>query len=110
MKAFEIADIVSQQEQSGRLYHEFLRVEAMSAGLYVLTAGSADLQEPHTEDEAYYIVSGKASIRVGNEDRPVEAGSLVFVPAGIEHHFHSITEDLRTLVFFAPAEDTANAG
>jgi len=28
----------------------------------------------------------------------------VFVPAGVEHHFHSITAELRILVVFAPAE------
>jgi len=29
---------------------------------------------------------------------------VVFVQANIEHRFHTITEDLTILVFFAPAE------
>ena len=37
------------------------------------------------------------------------AGSVIFAPPGLPHRFHSITEDLRLLVFFAPAEGTANA-
>jgi mannose-6-phosphate isomerase-like protein (cupin superfamily) len=41
-------------------------------------------------------------IKVGNEDRPINEGSIVFVGTGVEHHFHSITEDLTVLVFFAP--------
>jgi mannose-6-phosphate isomerase-like protein (cupin superfamily) len=49
-------------------------------------------------------VGGRAAIRVGEEDRPVAPGSAVFVPAGVEHHFHSITVELRVLVIFAPAE------
>lgn len=36
----------------------------------------------------------------------VEPGSLIFVAANIEHRFHTITEDLTVLVFFAPAEST----
>jgi quercetin dioxygenase-like cupin family protein len=38
------------------------------------------------------------------EDRAVESGTVVFVAANVEHHFHSISEDLKILVFFAPAE------
>ena len=104
MEAFTIPKLLAAREQSGELYHEFLRVAAMSAGVYQLVVGSTDPQEPHTEDELYYVVQGRAQIRVGNEDADVEAGSLVFVAANVEHRFHTIQEDLTVLVFFAPAE------
>lgn len=104
MDAFTLSDLIATREQSGELYHEFLHVPAMSAGVYQLAAGSVDPQEPHTEDELYYVVQGRAEIRVGNEDVSVEAGSLVFVAANVEHRFHTISEDLTVLVFFAPAE------
>lgn len=101
---FTLSDLMATREQSGELYHEFLRVPAMSVGIYQLAADSVDPQEPHTEDELYYIAQGRAQIRVDGEDMPIEAGSLVFVAANVEHRFHAITEDLTVLVFFAPAE------
>jgi mannose-6-phosphate isomerase-like protein (cupin superfamily) len=104
MDAFEIADLSARRRQTGRLYLEFLRVPACSAGVYELPAGATDLQKPHTEDEIYYVVKGRGAVRVGDEDRAVEAGTVVFVPANQPHHFHSIGEDLTLLVFFAPAE------
>jgi mannose-6-phosphate isomerase-like protein (cupin superfamily) len=104
MQAFKLAQLLSQQKSSDKLYLEFLRVPALSMGLYVLRAGGADPQSPHTEDEVYYVASGKAKIRVGEEDRNVEAGSIVYVEKNLEHHFHSIEEELKILVFFAPAE------
>jgi quercetin dioxygenase-like cupin family protein len=104
MDAFEISELITRQGQSGKAYLEFLRVASMSMGLYVLAAGSEDRQEPHTEDEAYYVVEGRAKMRVGNEDRVVSAGSIIFVAANVEHRFYSIEEDLKVLVFFAPAE------
>lgn len=104
MDAHELADLIARFDRPGQLYHEFLRVPSMSAGLYRLRAGAIDPQLPHTEDELYYVISGRGSIRVGAEDRSVAAGSSVFVPATIEHRFHSIEEDLIILVFFAPAE------
>jgi len=78
----------------------------MSAGVYVLTAGSNDPQKPHHQDELYYVVSGRARMRAGSEDGEVGPGSVIFVAAEVEHRFHEITEDLTVLVFFAPAEDS----
>jgi mannose-6-phosphate isomerase-like protein (cupin superfamily) len=76
----------------------------MSAGLYVLAAGATDLQQPHHEDEIYYVVRGKGRFRAGDEDREISAGSVLFVAAEVEHRFHDIVEELAMLVFFAPAE------
>jgi mannose-6-phosphate isomerase-like protein (cupin superfamily) len=90
--------------RSGERYQEFLRVPALSAGLYVLGVGETDPQRPHQEDEIYYVTSGRGMIRVGVEDRPIAAGSVVYVPPRVDHRFHSITEELRLLVVFAPAE------
>ena len=104
MQAYEIAQLISQRESSNRLYFEFLKVPDLSMGLYVLPAGGADPQSPHTEDEVYYVVSGRAQILVAEENRDVQAGSIVYVPKNVAHRFHSIEEDLTVLVFFAPAE------
>jgi mannose-6-phosphate isomerase-like protein (cupin superfamily) len=106
MDAFEISELYQRQQESGKLYLEFLRVPSMSAGLYVLPAGGVDPQNPHHEDEVYYIVSGRGRIMVGGEDRDVQAGSFIYVPAQVEHRFHTITEELHILVLFAPPEST----
>jgi mannose-6-phosphate isomerase-like protein (cupin superfamily) len=103
-----LADIEKERSASGKLYREFLRVPAMSAGVYVLPAGSSDPQKPHHEDELYYVVRGRARMRVGSkqagEDQPVSQGSVIFVAAEVEHRFYDIEEELAVLVFFAPAE------
>ncbi len=104
MDAFKQADLLVQQRQSSKLYLEFLRVPSMSMGIYTLPAGSTDPQPPHTEDEVYYVAYGRATIRVGSEDHDVVPGSIVYVPANVEHRFHDIIEELTVLVFFAPAE------
>ncbi|MCH8309940.1 MAG: cupin domain-containing protein [Chloroflexi bacterium] len=103
MDAFEFSELVRQQDQSGERYLEFLTVPTMSLGVYSLPAGGVDTQQPHTEDEIYYIVSGRSTISVDGEDRPVEPGSVVFVGAHVDHRFHTITEDMTILVVFAPA-------
>ena len=101
---FAISELEKQRTQAQKRYLEFLRIPAMSAGVYVLVAGSTDPQSPHKEDELYYVVRGRARMRAGAEDQAVSAGSVIFVAAGVEHRFYEIAEDLLVLVFFAPAE------
>lgn len=104
MQAFELGQLISRRETTNKLYLEFLKVPDLSVGLYVLPAGGTDPQSPHTEDEVYYVVSGKAQIMVADENREVRSGSIVYVEKHVAHHFHSIEEELTVLVFFAPAE------
>jgi len=102
-----VNDAEKQRQQSGKRYSEFLRVSAMSAGIYVLPSGGVDAQSPHKEDEMYYVVRGRARMRAGSEDEAVSGGSIIFVGAGVEHRFYEITEELMVMVFFAPAESEA---
>ena len=60
---------------------------------------------PHAEDEVYYVISGAGMIRVGDEDRPVQGGSIVYVEEKGSPSFSPITENLSILVFFAPARE-----
>ncbi len=104
MRAFDLDTLRAERDASGLLYLEFLRSPDLSVGLYELSAGGVDPQGPHTEDEVYYVVSGRATITVGDEDRPVGPGSVVFVEAGVVHRFHAIEERLVVIVVFGPAE------
>lgn len=104
MDAWELDDLEAARVASGRLYHEFISVPDLSGGLYVLEAGATDPQSPHTEDELYVVMSGRAKVAVGGDVRPITTGSVVFVAAGVEHTFHHIEERLVLLVMFGPAE------
>ena len=101
---FDIDQLEILRKISGKSYLEFLRVSSLSAGVYVLAAGSTDTQKPHREDEMYYVVRGRARMRVGGDEQAVAAGSIIFVAANVQHNFYDIAEELVVLVFFAPAE------
>jgi mannose-6-phosphate isomerase-like protein (cupin superfamily) len=104
--AFEVDHLLAELDRSGRLYHEFVRTHDLSVGLYRLAAGAKDPQGPHTEDEVYHVIRGRATITVGDDEQPVTAGSVVFVGADVVHRFHDIEEELVVLVVFGPAEYT----
>lgn len=102
-EVFAATDLLAQVSQQRR-YHEFLRSSAMSAGVYVLPVGAADQQRPHKEDEIYYVIRGKAKMKLGREERTVREGEVIFVEKNLEHRFFDIVEELALLVVFAPAE------
>ena len=104
MQTFQLTNLLQKVKQSHRPWLEFLRVASLSMGVYQLKAGQADPQQPHSEDEVYYVVSGRASFRAGFELQPVGPGALIYVERNVEHRFFDITEDLTVLVFFAPPE------
>lgn len=104
MKAYELSQLIREGAVSGRPYYEFLREPTLSMGLYMLPAGGVDRQRPHREDEVYVVLEGAGMITVGEEQRPVTRGSVVFVGRSVAHRFHDIREALTILVFFAPAE------
>jgi mannose-6-phosphate isomerase-like protein (cupin superfamily) len=103
-EVFALDQLLAKRLQAGRSYLEFLRVPAISAGVYVLPAGAPDPQQPHHQDEIYYVVRGKAKMRIGAEERSVGEGSVIFVEAGLEHRFFDVEEELVVLVVFAPEE------
>ncbi len=100
-RTFSLPQEIETQQSSGSPYREFLRVSTLSTGVYSLPAGANDLQAPHDEDELYYVVSGKARVRIEDEEKTVGPGSILYVPASAEHSFCEIEEDLTLLVFFA---------
>lgn len=102
MIAFALADVARDRRDSGRAYHQFISEGSLSLGLYELAAGADDPQQPHAEDEVYYVLSGRAKVTVADETRDVVPGDSVFVAATVGHRFHDIAEDLSLLVFFAP--------
>src|SRR5690242_17636870 len=104
MHIFEIQEVGEGMIAKGQTWKEFLSVPALSMGVYRLRAGQEDEQKPHTEDEVYYVVSGRVSFRAAGEERVVGPGTILFVERNVEHRFFDIVKDLTVLVFFAPAE------
>lgn len=104
MDSFAMSEVVAEHRHCRKQYLEFLQGDSMSVGVYELLAGGVDTQPPHIEDEVYYVTNGRGEVLVGEESQAVAPGAVIFVAAGVEHRFHSITEDLTLLVVFAPPQ------
>jgi mannose-6-phosphate isomerase-like protein (cupin superfamily) len=99
-KVFELPKLLEKKLAMDSPYFEFLRVPALSCGIYQLAVGAKDLQAPHDEDEVYVVISGRARVRLAETEREVGPGSILYVRATEEHSFIDIIEDMTLLVFF----------
>ncbi len=104
-QAFQIDELEKQLAAASGPYLEFLRRRGMSVGLYTVPVGGEDGQHPHSADEMYFVLRGRATLRVGDEDQAVGPGTVVSVDHGEEHRFVDITEELNLLVVFAPPDN-----
>lgn len=59
-----------------------------------------DLQQPHSRDEVYVVVSGTGEFMNDGERTTFTPGDFLFVPAGVEHRFENFTDDFSTWVIF----------
>lgn len=97
----DTSEVIAQLGDNDVAYKEFLRVPSLACGIYRLAAGSKDMQGPHDDDEVYYVMAGRARLRVGDADREVGPGTVLYVRATAEHSFFEIEEDMTLLVLFA---------
>ena len=104
---FEVMDLLEQLQARGQPYHEFLRRDTLSAGLYHLAPGQPDPQRPHTEDEVYYVLGGEGAIEIAGDVTPVRPGSVIFVAKQVPHRFLDYHQGLTLLVIFAPPRGSA---
>ncbi len=104
MQTFDLGEVLAEREKSSRAWLEFLRVPSLSMGVYHLKVGQPDPQQPHTEDEVYYVVGGRAKFRADGQEQVVGPGTLIYVGRTVEHRFYDVSEDLTVLVVFAPPE------
>jgi mannose-6-phosphate isomerase-like protein (cupin superfamily) len=103
LQAFMTKTLRAERAEGGGRYHRFLDEDTMSMGIYHLPRRAKDNQAPHDEDEVYYVLEGRAKLRVEDEVVDAVPGAVLYVAARAEHRFVEIEEDLTLLVFFSKA-------
>ncbi|HUF38376.1 MAG TPA: cupin domain-containing protein [Anaerolineales bacterium] len=104
MKIISIHNAAESMTGTSVEFSEVLRFPAMSAGVYHLPRRADDPQDPHMDDEVYYVLSGRGKLESGGETAEIGPGDLIHVPAHEPHKFVEIEQALTLLVVFAPAE------
>ena len=97
--SFSIREVQQRLESATGGYEIVHRSPRLEIGVYVLVAPQADTQQPHDDDEAYVVLSGRGTLEVAGKSFAVSEGDALFVEAGAEHRFTGY-ESLSVLVIF----------
>lgn len=94
-----IVEALSQLDRSNEtLFAKVMEHGSMSVEIY--RPVKTDLQTPHQQDEIYVIISGSGEFLNDGKRTTFVQGDVLFVAAGIEHHFENFTDDFATWVIF----------
>lgn len=63
-----------------------------------------DKQQPHAQDELYFIHRGTAQLIINEQVFDCAPGDAFFVAAGVQHHFEHFSVDFVTWVVFYGVE------
>ena len=77
-----------------------MRVDVFAPGS---NTDGRDRQQPHSQDELYFIQGGDGEIIINDQRFAARAGDAFFVAAGVAHHFENFNTDFVTwVVFYGP--------
>lgn len=77
-----------------------MRVEVLAPGS---NADGRDRQQPHTQDELYFVQAGQSEFIMEGQRFEARAGDAFFVAAGVTHRFENFSNDFVTwVVFYGP--------
>ena len=82
----------------GERFLQALNHGSMTVELYAPVG--TDPQQPHQQDELYFVISGTGEFVCGQERSRFGPSTVLFVPAGAVHRFENFSTDFATWVVF----------
>jgi len=75
--------------------------ERLLFDLYCLEPGQAQKVHAHDGiDKVYVVQSGRPTVQLGEEARPLQAGQAAYAPAGLVHGVRNDTQERAILLVF----------
>jgi mannose-6-phosphate isomerase-like protein (cupin superfamily) len=65
-------------------------------------SGPGYLHVHHADDEAWHVLEGALTFRLGDREVEAPAGTTVFVPAGVPHDYYESQGPSRYLIILTP--------
>jgi len=97
---FDLTSYLGKIKKSSSYFYTFINKSSLAAGLLLLQPGEKDTQEPHDNDEIYYVISGDGFLKIKNKDYKISKDKIFFVEKNVDHYFHGNSKELKVLYFF----------
>lgn len=101
---FNTNEYIKKIIKSDTYFHTFINKENLAAGVLCLNPGEKDTQDPHENDELYYVVKGDGFLLVDQKNYDISEGMVYYVAKNTPHCFHGNTKELVVLYFFGGSD------
>lgn len=101
---FNVNQYIEKITHQNTYFHTFINRESLAAGILVLQSGQKDPQEPHENDEVYFILKGDGFLKINKKDYSVSKNKLYFVAKNTDHFFHGNKTEIVALYFFGGSD------
>lgn len=72
---------------------------------FIIEAGGFMPFHTNTVEHEQYVISGKAKVRMGNEEFEAKAGDVFLIPAGVAHSYETIGEEAYSFLCLVPKKE-----
>ena len=101
------AEITPRQRGGGAatipLVSQLVGAKDFLNGITMFSPGAAIAEHIHNCDESVLVIRGSGVAHIDGVEYPVAAGDNSFIPAGIRHFFHNISETEEMHIFWTYA-------
>ena len=97
---FAVDEYIKKLRKDDAYFHTFINRDSLAVGVLILQPGEKDTQEPHENDEVYFILNGDGFLKINDKDYAISKNRVYFVAKNIEHYFHGNSKEIVALYFF----------
>ena len=97
---FAVDEYIKKLRKDDDYFHTFINRNSLAVGVLSLQPGEEDTQEPHENDEVYFILNGNGFLKINDKDYAISKNRVYFVAKNIEHYFHGNSKEIVALYFF----------
>ena len=98
---FNLKDNLDKIKKSNSYFHTFINKDSLAVGLLTLKPGEEDTQEPHENDEVYFIVSGNGYLKIKNKTMKFQKTNYFLLEKVYRIIFIQIPRNSKFCIFLA---------
>jgi len=95
---FNVRRILNEKAHNKSALIDVVKASHMEVRLKQFLPGDTGPQITHQTDVLFYVVRGQGKVNIEDKEEPLKTGTILFIPKGANHRFHSITERMVLLV------------
>ena len=101
---YDVSKYINKLKNTDSYFHTFINQETLAAGVLVLSPGEEDTQEPHENDEVYFVLEGDGFLKIKDKRYSVSKNMMYFVAKNTTHFFYGNSKNLIALYFFGGSD------